>query len=156
MLRTLTLSLSLVVLAACGSPADKATTEIEAKTAAFSVTDAYIREPFAGKTATAGYLTIESSAKEASSLVAVSSAAAEEVEIHTHVMQGGNMSMKRVDFLVIPSNGSLELRPMGDHLMVFDLDPELKAGDVVELELVITTAAGAETIRVDAPIRPLG
>lgn len=44
-------------------------------------------------------------------------------EMHETLNEGGRMVMKPIDRVRIPANSTLEFKPGGKHLMVFDLDP---------------------------------
>ncbi|MEI7743713.1 MAG: copper chaperone PCu(A)C [Chloroflexota bacterium] len=48
---------------------------------------------------------------------------------------GSMMGMQKIDRLVIPAGGSVELKPGSYHLMLLNLTQELKAGTVVEITL---------------------
>lgn len=47
----------------------------------------------------------------------------------------GMMGMRKIDRLVIPAGGSVELKPGGYHLMIIELNQELKAGTKIEITL---------------------
>lgn len=48
---------------------------------------------------------------------------------------GSMMGMQKIDRLVIPAGGSVELKPGSYHLMLIDLTQELKAGTTIEITL---------------------
>lgn len=56
---------------------------------------------------------------EATELVAAESASFERIELHTHEHENGMMRMVKVETFTLPANSTLELKPGGDHLMLF-------------------------------------
>ena len=61
--------------------------------------------------------------------VSASSDIAERVELHTHLMDGDVMMMREVEAYDLPAGESVTLEPMGHHIMLFDLDHRLNAGE---------------------------
>lgn len=50
-------------------------------------------------------------------------------EMHESMAEGGTMVMNPIDRVPIPAKGTLEFKPGGRHLMIYDLDPTaIKAG----------------------------
>ena len=62
------------------------------------------------------------------------------IELHQATQTDGIMSMAPVDALEIPAGGMAHLGPGGFHLMMFGIDPPLKAGDTLELILIFESA----------------
>lgn len=164
MIRTLILTSALVSLAACGgaqeeatpAPVEKTVTEAPTTPAAeakaedlFTVEGAWVRAPLAGSDKTGAYLTITPLTDTPASLVAANSDIAETLELHTHVMDGTTMAMRKVDFIEIPA----VLKPMSNHIMLFGVDPELKEGDTATLELVILSGSETMVLTVEAPVK---
>jgi hypothetical protein len=59
--------------------------------------------------------------------------------------------------LDLPAGKVVELKPGGYHVMLMDLKTALKAGQAVDLSLVVEGADGKkETIAVKAPVKALG
>lgn len=167
MYRSLMTGMALLALAACGGesppPTDAATTTPAETSAtnsdmasAFAIEDAYIRMPLAGSDKTAAYFTLTSSADTMAFLIDASTPAAETAELHTHTHENGMMAMRKADLFEIPANGVLELRPMGNHLMLFGVDSTLADGDVVSLTLVISVDGEPVVKTIDVPVKPLG
>lgn len=69
-------------------------------------------------------------------IVEAKSDIAERVELHTHLMDGDVMMMRKVESYNVPAGGSLTLEPMGNHIMLFGLKNPLKAGEEFTVELV--------------------
>lgn len=72
-------------------------------------------------------------------IVAASTDVAEMVELHTHSMDGGNMSMYPVDFFTLPAGETHELKPTGDHIMLMMLKQPLKVGEGFDLNVTLDT-----------------
>ncbi len=92
------------------------------------------------------WLTIRNSG-EADRLVGAETPAAERVELHKHVHEGGVMMMRRLEAIDIPAGGEAALEPGGDHLMLFRLEAGLKTGSTFPLTLLFEKT-GAVTVEV--------
>lgn len=93
----------------------------------------------------AAYCTLANRGTEADSLLSVSTPVTPDVEIHEMAEDGGMMTMRKLGgALPIGANASVELSPSGTHIMLINVDRQLKNGDSVELELRF---ARAGTIR---------
>lgn len=98
------------------------------------VADAWIRLPAATGRPAGGFLTI-TAGNTADTLISVETPTAGRVEIHSMTQVEGVMRMRAEESLAIPAGGTLTLAPGGYHLMLFDLDPEVGAGDTITLGL---------------------
>jgi hypothetical protein len=94
----------------------------------------------------AAYLTVHN-AGAADSLVAVSGDVAKRVELHTHLMEGDVMKMRRVEALEVPAGGMAALEPGGIHVMLIGLAQPLKEGERFPLTLTFRDA-GEVTVEV--------
>lgn len=81
----------------------------------------------------AAYLTITNSGGAIDNLLAVSGEVAENIEIHTHLMEDGVMKMRPVEMIEVPANSSVTLEPGGLHIMFIGLKEPLKKDDVFTL-----------------------
>lgn len=117
--------------------------------AAPKVSGAWVRLPAAAGRPAAGYFEIQGGPGDA--LVGVSSPAAGRVEMHSMTSDGGVMRMRAENRLELDGAGRLVLAPGGNHLMLFDLDPAVRAGGRVPLTL--SFASGA-SVTVNAEARP--
>jgi copper(I)-binding protein len=97
--------------------------------------------PPAAKTG-AVYLTLI--ADSADRLLAAASPAAREVQIHTHVSEGGMSRMVQLPELALPAGAGVRLEPGGLHLMLIDLVRPLVAGESIELRLTLANAGPVE------------
>ena len=126
----------------------------QAQSAAVSVQDAWVRGTVAQQKASGAFMTLTSPV--AGRLVGASSPVAGVTEIHEMRMDGQVMRMRAIDGLDLPAGQAVQLKPGGYHVMLMELKQPLKAGETVPITLVIERAGGAkESIRVDAPVRPL-
>lgn len=114
------------------------------------VSHPWVRATPGGSKITAAFMEIKSEAGD--KLVAVKSPAAGRAEVHTHVMDGDVMKMRRVDVLDIAKGGARVLKPGGDHIMLMDVKEPLKDGDLVKVTLTFEKAGDIEVeATVEAP-----
>jgi hypothetical protein len=124
-----------------------------------SIAEAWARSTPDGQTRSAAYMVI-TGGQEADRLVkaAVPTTIAATTEIHETVMAtegeadgmdeggmgdgdaSGEMTMRPVDGIDVPADGSVELKPGGYHVMFMDLAMPLAAGDTFELTLTFEKA----------------
>ena len=120
-----------------------------------SVKEPWVRGTVAQQMATGAFMQITSTG--GGKLLSVSSPAAGVVEVHEMAMDGNTMRMRALPALDLPAGKAVELKPGGYHVMLMDLKAPLKAGDTVDLSLLIEAADGKrETLLVKAPVRALG
>jgi copper(I)-binding protein len=68
------------------------------------------------------------------------------------VSQDGDAVMRRLESFTIPARSAVDLAPGGTHLMLFDVNPPLVAGDAAMMTLTFDNNL-QETVR--AVVRPL-
>lgn len=117
------------------------------------VQDAWVRVSVQGQKSTGAYMKI--TAREATTLVAVSTPVAGVAEVHEMKMDGDVMRMRALPAgLPIPAGGSVELKPGGFHVMMMDLKAALPKDSTVPLTLVFKDAKGAESrLELKVPVR---
>lgn len=98
----------------------------------------------------AAYMRISNRGKKADRLLRASTPVAETVGLHETTLNGDVMSMQPVNYIEIPANGQVELKPGGLHLMLAGLKQDLNPGDRVPLQLVFENAG---TIKIEAEVR---
>lgn len=118
-------------------------------TLALTLSDGYIMAPLMGRDVAAGYFTATNSGDTAQSLVSAQSDVAANVELHTHTMNDGVMSMRKVDAVEVPAGGAVEFKPGSFHLMMFGFEREDGQTDA---QVTLALASG-ETIELSLPIR---
>ncbi|AKO64097.1 hypothetical protein VI34_01880 [Methylophilales bacterium MBRSG12] len=76
-----------------------------------------------GKKVTAGFATIISD--EDLEIIDISSNISKRIEIHTMLMEGDVMKMRKIESPIITTKKPLQLKKSGDHLMIYDLTENL-------------------------------
>ncbi|HYI12001.1 MAG TPA: SCO family protein [Thermoanaerobaculia bacterium] len=100
----------------------------------------------------AAYASLANPTANKVSLVSASTPAARTVEMHEMTSAEGMMSMRQVERIDVPPNGTTRLEPGGTHLMLIDLTRDLRAGDAV----VLTLQFDDGSVRtVSAPVRAM-
>ncbi len=112
--------------------------------ASVSVTDPYVRAVPPGQKSSAAFMTLRNDSGTDHAVVSAESSAARIVELHTHVKQGGMMRMRRIEKIAVPAQGETVLKPGGLHVMLIDLNDQLKAGDNVSVTLVFQDGSRKE------------
>lgn len=117
---------------------DSATTAPAPAVDALSVTDSWVKAADTGMSAAFGVL--ENSGRTDVIVVSAESPAAGMLELHeTVVNDTGDMVMQRKENgFVVPADGSLELAPGGNHIMLMALTGPIKAGDEVTVTLTLS------------------
>lgn len=130
--------------------------------ASITVSEPWARASSAMAAAGAAYMKIENSGSAADALIGASSPAAKTVEVHETVAMegespaasdgtgGGMMGMRPIARLEIPAGGTVELKPGSYHIMLIDLNQELKPGDKIEITLTFEKAGD---VKVTAEVR---
>ncbi|MDX3773144.1 copper chaperone PCu(A)C [Chromatiaceae bacterium AAb-1] len=112
-------------------------------------TEAQVRVPMPGRTVTAGYLTLTNHGHDTASLVVVESPAFQRIELHQHVHHDGMMHMEQIKQIDIATHSSVQLKPGGLHLMLFEPAKPLVAGETVALTFRF---ADNQTFTIDVPL----
>ncbi|MCY4466049.1 MAG: copper chaperone PCu(A)C [Chloroflexi bacterium] len=108
-------------------------------------------DPADAATDTAGtnssaYLQITNRGSDDIVLISASSAVAAAVEFHETRVTDGVASMRRLEELIVPGKGEIELAPGGLHLMLMNLTGDLQLRDNFVLEL---TSSAGQLYRID-------
>ncbi|GAB4085859.1 copper chaperone PCu(A)C [Myceligenerans cantabricum] len=128
-------------------PADAATSGADA--AALTVEDPWTKAVGDGMTAVFGTLT--NTSDHDVHVVSVETDAAESAELHEFVDDGGTPVMQEAEGgFVVPADGSLELEPGGNHLMLIGVTDPLEPGE--EVTVVVAAEDGSE-VEIAAPVR---
>lgn len=107
-----------------------------AQAADLLIADAYIRTMPPGRTTTAGFLTVTNSGKQMCHITGLESPLTSRIEIHEHLHVDGMMRMRPVKAgLAISVGETLIFRPGGLHIMLFNIEDKLNAGESVRLQL---------------------
>jgi copper(I)-binding protein len=115
----------------------------------------WVRATVPEQRVTGAFMTL--TAGEPLRLVEARSPLAGNVEVHEMAMQGGVMKMRAIAALDLPAGKTVELKPGGFHVMLFELKRQILAGETVPLTLVVVDAAGKRReVQVSAQVRALG
>lgn len=103
-----------------------------------TVSDAWTRATVPGQGSAALQFSI-SSQKEAQ-LVAISTTAAEGVEIHSMTHKDGVMRMHAIESLPLPAGKVVDLGAQGNHVMLLNLKQPFKAGESIPFTVTVQFA----------------
>lgn len=114
------------------------------------VHDPWARPAMTGENS-AVYLLLHNHTAEDDELVSVSSDVATSVELHESKMVDGTdlMEMTPVASVPLPSDGEVEFKPGGLHIMLVGLTRDLKVGD--QFDVTLTFKSGL-TLKVTVPV----
>ncbi|CCG42211.1 copper chaperone PCu(A)C [Magnetospirillum molischianum] len=125
---------------------------LPALAADIEISGSFLRPPVVDGGNGAAFFTITNHGP-ADRLIAAAAPAARAVELHTHLRDGDVMRMRKVDSIAVPEQGRVELKPGGDHVMLFGLDP---AAVVPGARLPLTlTFEQAGAIQIEVPVATL-
>lgn len=120
----------------------------------YNLGDLKVDHPWARASATkqakagGAFMTIHNMGDADDKLVAASSDVAKRVEIHTHTMDAnGVMKMGEVDFVPVPAEGMVQLKPGSYHVMFMGLKEPFVEGETFDLKLNFEKA-GETTVSV--------
>lgn len=83
----------------------------------------------------AAYLVVVNRGNQPDSLIRASSDAAGQIEFHETQMQGDIAQMAPISHVDVPANGRVQFSPGGYHLMLENLNRDLRVGDTITLTL---------------------
>ena len=98
----------------------------------------------------AAFMVIRNHTDTPDRLLSAESTAASVLEIHLTEVKDSVMTMRPVEGgLEIPANGQVELKPGSYHIMLIDVQQDLKVGDKIPITLIFENAG---EIRVEAEV----
>jgi copper(I)-binding protein len=119
-----------------------------------SVSDPWIRATVPQQKVAGAFMQLRSA--RPAKLVEVKSPVAGRVELHQMAMEGQTMRMRAVESIDLPAGQTVNLASGGYHVMLFDLQRQLKDGEQVPLTLTVVDAAGKrETVALTVPVKPM-
>jgi periplasmic copper chaperone A len=119
-----------------------------------SVSDPWVRATVPQQKVAGAFMQLRSA--KAARLVGVKTPVAGRVELHQMAMEGQTMRMRAVESIALPAGQTVNLASGGYHVMLFDLQRQLKEGEQVPLTLTVVDAAGKRAdVAVSAPVKPL-
>lgn len=125
---------------------------VSAATADVNADGFWLRETIPGQPHGAGFGVLKNKSDFDLFLIGGAINAAEDVEIHQHIMEAQQMRMEQIEALMIPAQASVQLQPGGYHVMLMNLRQPLIAGEHHLLTLIFSDGT---TVEVDVPVRPL-
>ena len=113
------------------------------------VGDLSIVHPWARATAGAAkngavYMRIENQGDVDDQIVGMATAAAERVEMHTHIVENGTAMMRKVEAIDLPAHQTIQFKPGEFHIMLIGVDPPLMEYDTFKMTLVFAKAGSVE------------
>jgi len=125
MIRTLFILLSIISVSfvSCSNNNDPIT-----------ISNAWVREPPPGASITAAYMSIQTKADD--KLIGIETNIADKAEIHSSTVNDqGMVKMQMLNSVDIPSGKPVEFKPGGTHIMLIELNRQLKNNDEVKIIL---------------------
>jgi hypothetical protein len=119
----------------------------------FAVEGAYAYTTTKAQRNGAVFMVVNNQSNQADRLVSAQSDVAERVELHTHIMDGDMMMMRKVDAYDLPASQSTTLKPTGHHIMLMGLKSPLKQGESFSMTLMFEKHA---PMTVDVQIKSMG
>jgi len=108
-----------------------ASTATPASSPILIIEDAWIAEAPPNSKVMVAYMTITNPSSEKIEIVSAESTIYSSIEFHETVHQDGLARMVRYDEIPVSANGSVHFKRGGKHLMLFNPNRQLKAGDKV-------------------------
>lgn len=137
-------TMAALALAGCNkqapAPAPSATASLDATPAnapGTTLTDAVVQLPAVAGNPGVAYFTIAQGSGPSRKLVAVHVDGAGKAEMHQSMSKDGMMAMAPLGDVALDSGKSVVFKPGGNHVMLFDLAPSLKAGGVTEVTITL-------------------
>lgn len=96
----------------------------------------------------AAFVTFSNTSEQDIAVTAAETPVSERVELHDHIMDGDMMMMREIPQFDVPAQGSLELKPMGKHIMLMGLSQQLIEGE----SFPITVSFGEEILSFDIEV----
>jgi hypothetical protein len=127
---------AIIALAGCGGPPR------------LHADQAWVRLAAVPGAPAAAYFTLHGG-EEPAVLAGVATDAAVRAEMHQSMASGPMTTMRPLARVDVPPEGEVDFAPGGRHVMLFDVDPRVKPGSIMPLQL---RYAGGETERVLAQV----
>jgi len=103
---------------------------------ALTISDAWIRPAPPTVTTMAAYLKLHNNTDADIIIVEASSPEFDEAMVHQTKVEEGVATMSHMDSLIVPAKSSVELTPMGTHIMLIEADEPLAHGSSATIVLV--------------------
>lgn len=117
-----------------------------------NISDAWARVSAKGSNS-AVYFKITNNSMKNDTLISAESDAAEVVEIHETFKEHNKMGMRAVKFVEIPAKSDVNFKPGGLHIMLINLNKNLKNNDTINLILKFKFS---KEIKLRVPVKDMG
>lgn len=117
-----------------------------------TIHDPWVRASLGNAPNSAAYMRLEDTGNEADRLIGGSTMAAEEVQLHTHLMENGIAKMRPVEAIEVAPGTPTVLQPGGLHIMLVGLTGPLEEGSTISLTLTFERAG---EVTLDVPVAGL-
>lgn len=114
------------------------------------VSEIYVKQTPPNAKNTAIFLKIKNNTAQNIALVDAECDLSEYTEIHTILREGDKMTMIKVPELTINANSSLELKPGGDHIMLFDLKKPVTKDSKANLTLTFSNGESLKLTNIES------
>jgi periplasmic copper chaperone A len=107
------------------------------------ISNAWISEAPPTVSVLAAYATIQNLSEQEQTLISVSSPFFSKAELHLSKVINEMATMEKQKSLMIPAKDAVELSPGAYHLMLFDPEIPLKAGDTIIIDFTFTDGSSS-------------
>nr|BFD68344.1 copper chaperone PCu(A)C [Bdellovibrio sp. HAGR004] len=121
-----------------------------------NIIEARIFAPLKGSSATAGYGTFTNTTGKEVAVTIEKVEPFKAVEMHETIEKEGRMAMQKVEKLTIPAKGSVDLKPGGNHIMLFDPIREVKADETLKVTFKVNGKSETYDFKVIPRVKPEG
>lgn len=124
----------------------------QAEKKSLEISDVWARKSMSSNNNSAVYMKINNPTEQQITIIAASaSRVANNVELHkSFVDEKGVSRMKTIDKIVVPAQSSIELKPGGIHIMLFDLKRSLSPADKFTIDIKMD---GIDPISVESVVK---
>jgi hypothetical protein len=142
-----------LTLTACSDGADTAVPDADANPTGLTVSNARLMLPPVAGNPAAIYFDLKNEGTRAIAVRRADVTDAKSASMHDMMEYNRAMTMADMGPMTVKQGETVKFAPGGKHVMVFDLSPDLKAGDTTEMTL---TVAGGDKVSFAVPIQAAG
>lgn len=101
------------------------------------ISNPHVFVPLKGTNTTAGFGTIKNTTKSEVTIKVVDAAPFKAVELHESSEKNGRMTMSKMETIKIAAGKTFELKPGGNHIMLFDATKPVEEKQTVAIKLLV-------------------
>lgn len=120
------------------------------------IENGYVRVPPRAGTVSAGYFNIRNGSNETVEVISANSPDFGRVEMHETIMTDGMMAMNELTNIKIEPGASLDFKPGGNHLMLFDAAKPITEGSNYDITFVLNIGGQGQQQTVIFEALPFG